>query len=562
MISRLFIQDEKLKVSCHFTLRSIPQTVEGCEWNKVTRTWDFPKRLTTIPQIVSAFEDEHQELEIDVPKETQVSTPVDLAFLFEYQHEGSQFLVDVKRALLADEMGLGKTVQALAACQTHKRFPVLIICPNTLKWNWHHEILKWFPNATIQVVEGDPKTRQIQIRKRLQYTIINYKILSYTRASAKLKKGRPWSADVKTLISKPWGTLIVDEAHRVKNRKAQATKATRLIAKRSDHAYLLSGTPFENRCDELWSLLNILYPKKFSSYWNFVETYSQISHNGYGLDVGDSRTEMLPQLRRRIHPFTLRRLKRDVLKSLPAKLPVRQLWVDLTPEHRRVYQEMAQQMYTKLLTGEIISAAVVIAQITRLKQIAIDPGLMLEESRPLSGAKVDALLEFIEDHLDQKIVIFSQFARVLNSLELICQVKKFSYVKITGDVTGKNRHQAVQTFQTNTACRLCLCGMKSGGIGITLTAAHTAIFLDKFWSPAINWQAQERLDRIGQTEAVTTIEILALGTIEEKIEALLSRKSEQFLSIFPRSAPLETSSAQDSTLSKEQLLSILKTSID
>ncbi len=457
--------------------------------------------------------------------------------LFEFQKKGIQFLVRTRRALLADEMGLGKTVQAIYACRANQARHVLVICPNTLKWTWKKEIEKWDPVKSIQVVEGSSDERQRQYQKRESFTIVNYELLTYERKT-KGQRTRPWSNDVKTLEKLKWDIVIVDEASRVKNRKAQVTKAVKKITKGINHVYLLTGTPLLNRVEELWSLMNILYPDIYTSYWRFVEEYCYVYFNGWGTQIGVSRPDKMPELKRILSLFSLRRLKKDVLKTLPRALPIRKIWVPLIGEQRRIYEEMATQMYTKLSSEEKISAAVVIAQITRLKQIAVDYHLMSKDSpHPLSGRKVDVLLELLEEFSNEKIVIFSQFAQAIERLALLCQQLKLPYAKLVGDITGRDREREVERFQTDKHCRLFLCSMKAGGMGITLTASHIAIFLDKFWSPAINNQARERLDRIGQTEKVTTIELLASNTIEEGIEEMLAEKTQQFSLLFKMRDP-------------------------
>ena len=536
VVPQIRLERGVLKVKCHYDQREIAKSVPGWSWNPNTKTWDFPAKAITVRQLVEAFEEE-VDLErsvYDLKEERPVE--VDQDFLFDFQKDGAQFLVDHERVLLADEMGLGKTVQAISACQARQGFPVLVLCPNTLKWTWSREIQKWAPEATIQIVDGGPTARQDQLSSNADYVIVNLELLTYDRKSS--GKNRPWSEDVKLLLRRKWNTVILDEAHRVKNRKAQVTKAAKLITKKTDHVYLLTGTPILNRVEELWSLLNILYPKQFSSYWKFVEKFCYVFHDRYGYQVGDVRENMLPDLKRILEPIVLRRLKTEVLKDLPGMLPVKRVWVGLEGEQRRIYEEMAEEMYTKLESGETVSAAVVIAQITRLKQITIDENLMVADKNvPLSGAKVDALFDFLETCGDEKVVIFSQFSRVLDRLELVCQQKKIQYEKLTGKVTGSDREAAVEEFQTNSDCRLFLCGMKSGGMGITLTASHIAVFLDKFWSPTMNWQAQERLDRIGQTEKVTIVEFLAAQTVEEGIETMLAGKTKQFSSLFDLEKP-------------------------
>lgn len=452
--------------------------------------------------------------------------------LFEFQKDGVQFLLKTKRALLADEMGLGKTVQTIYACRACQARRVLVICPNTLKWTWEKEVEKWDPVKSTQVIDGNLKQRQEQYQKKVNFTIANFELLTYERGT-KGQRSRPWSEDVKILEKIKWDVVIVDEASRVKNRKAQVTKATKKITKKVERVYFLTGTPLLNRVEELWSLMNILYPDVYTSYWRFVEEYCYVYFNGWGTQVGTGKPERMPELRRILDLFSLRRLKRDVLKTLPGVFPTRKVWIPLSGKQKKVYEEMATQMYTELSSEEKISAAVIIAQITRLKQIAIDYHLMSkEELQPLSGAKVEVLLELLEESPNEKIVVFSQFAQVIERLALLCRQLKLPYAKLVGGTRGEDREKEVTRFQTDRHCRLFLCSMKAGGMGITLTSSHIAVFLDKFWSPAINNQARERLDRIGQTEKVTTIELLASKTIEEGIEKMLVEKTQQFASLF------------------------------
>lgn len=526
-VPRVSLVGDIFKVQCHYDHRLIIKSVPGWSWDNEAKTWDFLASPATARRLTEAFQSR-----IDFDFDQDFSTvQIDKEYLFDYQREGAQYLIDHRRALLADEMGLGKTVQAISACQARQARPVLIVCPNTLKWTWAREIQKWSPTSTFQIVDGDPQARQAQLRADVDYVIVNFELL-------RQKPNKTWSDDVLTLQKRAWDTVIVDEAHRVKNRKARVTQATKIITKQPQHVYLLTGTPILNRVDELWSLLNILYPKLFSSYWKFVEKFCHVSQNTWGYQVGGLKESMRSDLHQVLASVYLRRLKRDVLKDLPEMLPIKRIWVQLSGTQRQVYENMAKEMYTTLTSGETVSTAVVIAQITRLKQITIDENLMIAEKvTPLQGAKVDALFDFLETCEDEKVVIFSQFSRVLDRLELVCQQKDLSYEKLTGDVTGKDRENAVQRFQSDPDCRLFLCGMKSGGVGITLTASHIAVFLDKFWSPATNWQAQERLDRIGQTEKVTIIEFLAAETVEEGIEKMLVDKTKQFSSVFGLKKP-------------------------
>jgi len=562
--TRMSICGDTLRLYCHPKYRHIPKSIAGYQWNAEKRSWDFPIKPEIARLLVEAFR-EHGSIQYTTKIRDLITKVVDIPTnkLFDYQVDGVRFLVNTEHALLADEMGLGKTVQALVACKANKAKRVLVVCPNTLKWTWEKEIKKWLPEEkdSIVIVEGEQKKRLEQYKKAVRFTLVNYEVLTYERDS-KGKKPRPWSKDVKALQRQKWDTIIIDEAARIKNRKTQVSKATRLLTKKAKHVYLLTGTPMLNKVEELWSLLNSLYPRIFGSYWRFVEEYCYVNYNGWGYEVGNLRPSKAEDLRKVLDTLSLRRLKRDVLKTLPGKLPVKRIWVPLKGEQLKVYNEMAKEMYTKLLTGEVVSAAVIVAQIMRLKQIAVDHHLMLEETKqPLQGAKIDALFELLGSLTVgvDKVVIFSQFVRALDRLELIFKEKKIPYAKLTGNTKSQEREREIERFQTDRHCGIFLCSTLAGGLGVTLTASHIAIFLDKLWSPAMNWQAQERLDRIGQTEKVTIVELLASNTIEEGIEKMLKEKTHQFSSLFR----IEDSKQMEIEVShKNELLELIKYGVD
>jgi SNF2 family DNA or RNA helicase len=519
-------------------------------WDPERRAWEVPNSPSTRALLEAKFGKRLHWVE-EVVKAPQMNGVIPDE-LFDYQREGVDFLVRTPRALLGDEMGLGKTVQTIVASllTADKEDSLLIVCPNSLKWNWAKEFERWAPNTTVQIISGDRATRRMQIASPTHVTIVNYELFRY--GSKDERGNRTWSDDVQEIMKRRWKTIVLDEAHRVKNRDAQVTKAMTALTKSIERVYLLTGTPILNRVDELWSLLRILFPREYTSYWRFVERYCQVGSNGFGTEIGPARPEMLPELRQILKGFTLRRLKRDVLPTLPRKLPIRRVWVPLEEKQRAIYQEMAEDMMTVLSSGETVSAAVAVAQITRLKQIVIDPNLMTSPNLPLAGTKVDATLDILESLPGEKVVIFSQFATALKRLQLTLESKGYKTGIITGEVTGESRQQMVDQFQNDPSIQVLLCGLKSGGVGITLTAAHTAIFLDKFWNPALNWQAQERLDRIGQTEPVTIIELLAQDTIEEAIEKLLQHKADLFSSLF------ETAQSPISRTTLSSILDLLK----
>jgi len=440
--------------------------------------------------------------------------------LYQYQTEGVQFLVKTRRALLCDDMGVGKTCQAVVACRRVQAKRVLVICPNSVKWFWELEFNQWAPQYRTQVVEGGRAARISQINSGSDVVIIHFE---------------GFRIQIEDILRINWDTVIIDEAHRIKNRRAKVTKsAFRLSRLKSiQNLYLLTGTPILNRPDELWSLLRVLFPEKreYRSYWRFVGRYCFVFYNGFAWEVGNLLPGMAEVLKRELKAFCLRRLKSEVLKELPKKT-IQQIWLEMPFKQKKIYREMVENMYVELSEKERVSAAVVIAQITRLKQILIDPRLMVEEPEYLRGVKVNAVTEILEGIGEQKVVIFSQFAKAIRSLANVLSDLGYDCEVLTGNTRRESRDRSVRRFQEDPQCKVFLATIQVGGQGLTLTAASIAIFLDKAWVPAINTQAQDRLHRIGQKLPVTIVELLVKETIEEKIEKLLLKKMEVFEELF------------------------------
>lgn len=443
--------------------------------------------------------------------------------LYDFQKEGVERLVGTKRQILADDMGLGKTLQALSAARELGAKRVLIVCPNAVKGlkhkdgtffsGWAGESSKWFPDWTISIVEGDKQQRIDAITAETNVLVIHYDVLRL---------------HVAELTAQTYDVIIFDESHRLKSRKAKVTTVARLVAKQSDNLFFLSGTPILNRVSEIWTVLNMLYPKdkRFSSYWRFCGDYCNVHKDQWGWvidDISDPDHPKIVKLRKTLEPIVIRRTKPEVLSDMPPKT-IQQVWVELTTQQRRIYTEMEKQMLAILESGEQVSVTVIIAQIMRLKQIALSPGLISEADPNVRGAKFDALLDILESLGGKQVVIFSQFRKALETLYTFLETKDVGPTFLyTGAIDQRVRAGLVESFQGGDIRNL-LVTTQAGGTGVTLTAASTAIFLDKLWTPALNNQAQDRLHRIGQKEPVTIIELLAADTIEERIEKMLESK--------------------------------------
>ena len=446
-----------------------------------------------------------------------------------FQREGVEHLCRAGRALLGDDMGLGKTFQLLAAARS-RRGRTLVITLSKLKGTWAHEIRKFFPECNYAVVEsGDDEEKKRQFQAPVDFVIANYEAcLETVRTVDEVTGEVTRSREPMTILRKmKWSTVILDESHRCKNRESKTYKAVRQLSATTQSMFLASGTFMSNGTMDLWAQLNILYPKTFSSYWDFAETFCRVEHNGYGYDILDIDDEDDPKsqtLRQMLDPILLRRTKIEVMPELPPKTIVR-VGIDLSGAQKRHYLEMEELMMTEI-GDEAIFASIAMAQIVRLKQICTDPTLMIGDDSPLTGPKVEAALELIESAEGQKVVVFSQFASVARRFAMVLQRHRIGHVLFTGETadTAEAQTALLDRFTSNSSVRVFCATIQAGGTGLNLQAASICIFLDKMWSPSQNRQAQDRIYRMGQTVPVTIYELIANDTIEEVIDAVLTRK--------------------------------------
>ena len=451
--------------------------------------------------------------------------------LFPFQNEDANELEDRKSVLLAWEMGTGKTYAGIELDLRHRLErvesgfgprPTLVIAPlSTLESTWATHFRELAPHLKLSVI--DPKNRG-----------------SFTQA---IKKGTAdvyichWESlrliakDIRTVM---FGHIIADEVHRAKSRKAQQTRALKSL--RGQFRTALSGTPVTNKPYDLWSILNWLYPQQYKSFWRFYERYCdyEIAYpQGYHKFLGPkNERELLDE----ISPYYRRHLKLEkccehhpdgVQPDLPAKY-YSSIWVDLSSKQRVVYDQMKKDMIAWLGTQDDtkpLVAPVAIAQLVRLQQFAVAYASITYHSDESTGetsstvtltdpsSKVDALMQIIQDNEGEQIVVFSQFKQLINLVQDRLGRSKIGYATITGDVPAHDRPGAIDSFQRGQV-PIFLGTIGAGGEGITLTAASTVVFLDRDWSPAKNAQAEDRLHRIGQTNAVHVIDIMARDTVD------------------------------------------------
>jgi len=447
--------------------------------------------------------------------------------LFDYQVEGIKILREKKKMILADDMGLGKTAEALFSVWEEGRVRVLIVCNATAISVWRDEIRKWLPpETTISIVsQGDADEQESAIRAGAQFTIINYE-----RIIARVSGGYVNNQRLKLLSSIPWTSIIFDEAHRLKNRKSKTLKAAKSIIRATSPKRLIpiTATPILNRPEELWPLLNLIDPDNHKSFWNWVQRYCMIktSYWGYGKAMEIGELIEPGRLKTDVSRYILRRVKKDVWKNMPEKT-YQIVNVELEGTQARMYKEMLEGMSIELGEGKSLDAVNVMTQMTRLKQISVSHSLISSTEEELEGAKISALKEIVEGLGDQKAVIFSQYAKVIERLNLP------NMVKFTGSYNTYEREYAIKKFQNDTETRLIATTIQCGGQSITLTAGTVVIFLDLLWTPKLNAQAVDRVHRRGQNLPVTIIILNAVNTVEDYINHVLQRKEELFEAVIP-----------------------------
>jgi len=459
-----------------------------------------------------------------------------------YQKQGVAWLRFLRDhqfgGVLADEMGLGKTLQVLAhlaavirAKPSGQRRPWLVVCPTSLVFNWAAEAARFVPEVKVLQLHGPDRHRLFG-----QITSANLVITSYALVRRDLEKHRGIEFD----------TVILDEAQHIKNRSTQNAQAVKSL--RSTHRLVLTGTPLENSVLDLWSIFDFLMPRYLGTADDFRERYEfPIARER---DAGT-----MARLARRVRPFLLRRLKREVAADLPARLE-QVSYCELTEEQTSIYEQLLTATRREVeqavgAQGLPKSRMVVLTALLRLRQVCCDLRLLrlpaaagqedpvdptdaaaeVETKAPEAppegtSGKLQMFGELLDEVVDggHRALVFSQFTSMLKLLRDELDRRGLAHCYLDG--TTRDRAAVVEKFQRDAAIPIFLISLKAGGVGLNLTGADTVIHFDPWWNPAVEDQATDRAHRIGQTRVVTSYKLITRGTVEEKILALQLRKRE------------------------------------
>lgn len=448
------------------------------------------------------------------PSVTEYNLPSRInATLRPYQVTGFKWLRTLSDnqmgGILADDMGLGKTLQTIVYIASikeqneHEKF--LIVCPSSLIYNWQDEIENFAPHLSSIVITGTPKERQDMIESNAEMDVL---ITSYPLIRR----------DVTYYEKQKFHTVFIDEAQYIKNADSLNAKSVKLLV--SDHKFALTGTPIENSLSELWSIFDFIMPNYLFNHTKFVNYYEK--------PIMKEEEGVLEDLNKRILPFILRRMKKDVLLELPEKVETKML-TDMEEEQKKVYlsymENIKQEISQEIKENGIEKSKIkILAALTRLRQICCHPATFIENYKGGSG-KLELLLEIITDAIanDHRILIFSQFTSMLAIIDKELKKENIGSFYLEGSTKIQDRNEYVKRFNQGEG-KVFLISLKAGGTGLNLIGADTVIHYDPWWNPAVEEQATDRAYRIGQLKSVHVIKLITKGSIEEKIYKLQAKK--------------------------------------
>ena len=488
-LERLFKDNDKKKVKLSFfDLPLVEELIEDKIFSEeMNRTRDFFKGINNI-------------------KDYNIEPPKVKAKLREYQEYGYKwlsYLIDNNLGgCLADDMGLGKTLQAISVLtrlHEKKGTKSLVIMPKSLIYNWESEIKKFSPKLKVGIYYGNFRNRDII--KKSSVILTTYGTIRN---------------DIEIIRDYDFDVVILDESQNIKNVNAQTTKAIMLL--NAKHRIALSGTPIENNLSELYSLFRFLNPSMFGTMEEF--------NNFYAIPIQkENDQEAIEELKKKVYPFILRRIKKEVLKDLPDKIE-KTMYIEMNPEQKKLYEER-RNYYYNMVHSQIKENGLgktqffILQALNELRQITSCPEA---KSVGVTSSKREVLINNILDAVENghKVLVFTNY---INSIKNICEdLDKYGVKYLSMSGSTKDRQLLVDKFQKDSKYKVFVMTLKTGGVGLNLTAADTIFIYDPWWNKTVENQAIDRAYRLGQDRTVFSYKLILKDTIEEKILQLQESK--------------------------------------
>lgn len=584
--------DGEIQVETSWNEKESIKKIPGAGWDddakrwRVNLTWAaclqlkgvFQERITMGPQLrLWGIEEKRNRISpaLDLRDRTEPHPGAPWAgnpLLYNFQQAGVRFMHWAGNVLLADEMGTGKTVQTLETLRladtfTQDALPAVVVCPKSMTGTWKREAEFWFPSAKPFVITGNAVKRRKLLEaaalNKNALVIINFesvrmhsRMLGFGSTPLKgCKKCRPrdygtttettCELHIRELNTIPFRSVVVDEAHRLKDPNAKQTRAVWAVGsgKHVVRRIALTGTPLANHPGDLWSVLHFIEPEEFPTKSKFVDRYCRTSFNAWGgLEIKGILPENEVEFFKILDPHFRRMPKALVLPQLPKKVPITR-YVQMEAKQQKAYQQLADGLITRLEDGSLMAAKSDLVAQTRLLQFSsaymekgpqklvknkhgeeewVGTWLMKEPS-----PKLDAMMEIIDEMGDKQVVFCAESRQLIELAEKRLVKAGITYAMITGKTAQWDREGQLRDFQAG-KLQVMLFTIKAGGVGLTMTAADTIVFLQSSWSMVDNKQAEDRVHRIGSEihDSIKVIYVIAEGTIEEtQIERLLIKSA-------------------------------------
>ncbi len=463
--------------------------------------------------------------------------------LYDYQTRGALFLACRGRSILGDDMGLGKTVQTLAAIELLARERgigrVLVVAPASVKYQWETEIRK-FTTRAVQVVEGSADDRRELYAQPTFYRLVNYEQVVRDREAI-----NAWKPDV----------IVLDEAQRIKNWESKTSREVKKLVSR--YAIVLTGTPLENKLEELYSIVQFVDERRFGPAFQFLHEHRVLDENGHLRGYRN-----LDKIRDRLEPIFLRRTRGEVLTQLPARTD-NTVFVELADEQRVPYEEQRSALARLLQKGFLtdIDRKRILACLVNMRMLCDSTFLFDKQTRV--SPKLDEFAELVPELVSReatpsadsapqvealaggksalgvasrltaphKIVAFSQWETMILQTAEVLDRLGIGYVVLHGGLPGKERKAVLDRFKTDPECRVFL-STDAGGVGLNLQTADTVVNLELPWNPAVLEQRIARVHRMGQSNPVRVVNLVTRGTIEERVLRAIEAKQNLFAGVF------------------------------
>lgn len=511
-----------------FGYNEIAKNIGALGFSKATKMWKFPNNIYVMRDLLRHFpilrsnmglvehgKSKRAEMDRLLAIKGMHDTSGD-SRLRPYQRVDVEYLKAIRAAGVFNEQRTGKTPTIITTMRELGTARNIVVCPASLMLNWERELKEWYPEVKVFRVSGSKKQLGDMHIEYVKYrNSMTPFVLVISKDYLKSSASKSWHDELR------FDLAVVDEAHFLRNRDTAQSKAVHSLD--AERRYALTGTPTVKDGTDIYGIFSWLYPDEYTSYWAFVRRYFEVYQDHFGATKIGGYNHRESELKELVGFRSVQRKRKDVMAWLPPKSYI-SIPIEMDKKQKKLYDQM-ELTFTAVDEDENImsDAPTLLAQLTRLRQLCLDPALLGFDA---PSAKTDAIMNWLEDNPDQPVVIMSMFTSYLKQLkDLLWQ--KYSVGMLTGEMTNDEKGRAVHYFQSGKT-QILLCNIISAGVGHTLDRADTVIFTDKAWNPSDQEQAEDRIVPVDESRLhpINIVTFPIADTVDEKIEAILNQKQD------------------------------------